>query len=338
MRIMYISHLITIQKDILFKFRGRELRLAEAKEYLMRIWSVCSWLALLLSGMRIDELYALHPQFGAQKIDLPIGNSLRKQETIYIFTTRQSKITPTTQKLDDTYVTTVDSYKAFHVLNALSAPYRAYIKEFNSDTMFVDLQRNTAHRQRTKKTLGKALSDFIAKRSGVDMSLTQLDVDNLSISEGNQTHNVDEQYRITPHQARRSLAYYLVGYELCSFPALKQQLGHFSMAMTRWYARNATKYSKFWEEVGDLRISEKADICVRIFKRLANGERLAGGKGAAYLERDTKQPQLLRGRHQQATSHKRVLGRKAKEWQTTYPRLSRHRCTVVMISAQCGWQ
>lgn len=277
-------------KNILFKFRGRELRYAEAKEYLSQIWNVCSWLALLLSGMRIDELYALHPQFGAQDIELPIGHSLRKKETIYIFTTRQSKITPTTQKLDDTYVTTVDGYKAFHVLNALSAPYRAYIEEFDSDTMFVDLKRNTAHRQRTKGALGKALSEFIAKRSGIDMSLTQLDLDNLSVSEGVQIHNAGEQYRITPHQTRRTIAYYLVGFELCSFPALKQQLGHFSMAMTRWYARNATKYPTFWKEVGDLRISEKADICVRIFKRLANGERLAGGKGAAYLKEIQNNP------------------------------------------------
>ena len=276
--------------ELVFKFQGRELRFAEAKEYLSRIWYVCSWLALLLSGMRIDELYALHPQFGAQDIDLPIGNSLRKKEKIYIFTTRQSKITPTTQKLDDTYVTTVDGYKAFHVLNALSAPYRAYIKEFNSDTMFVDLKRNAAHRQRTKNALGRNLTSFIAKGSSVDMSLTQVDIDNLSISEGAQTHNAGEQYRITPHQARRSLAYYLVGYELCSFPALKQQLGHFSMAMTRWYARNAIKYPTFWKEVGDLRISEKADICVRIFKRLANGERLAGGKGAAYLREIQNNP------------------------------------------------
>ncbi|MFM2593379.1 site-specific integrase [Vibrio harveyi] len=277
-------------KNILFKFRGRELRFPEAKEYLSQIWNVCSWLALLLSGMRIDELYALHPQFGAQDIELPIGHSLRKKETIYIFTTRQSKITPTTQKLDDTYVTTVDGYKAFHVLNALSAPYRAYIEEFDSDTMFVDLKRNTAHRQRTKTSLGKALSEFIAKRSGIDMSLTQLDLDNLSVSEGVQIHNAGEQYRITPHQTRRSIAYYLVGFELCSFPALKQQLGHFSMAMTRWYARNATKYPTFWKEVSDLRISEKADICVRIFKRLANGERLAGGKGAAYLKEIQNNP------------------------------------------------
>lgn len=276
--------------DILFKFRGRELRYAEAKEYLSRIWSVCSWLALLLSGMRIDELYALHPQFGAQDIDLPIGNSLRKKEKIYIYTTRQSKITPTTQKLDDTYVTTVDGYKAFHVLNMLSAPYRAYIKEFDSDTMFVDLQKTTNHRQRTKKALGESLTRFIAKRIGVDMSLTQLDIDNLTISEGRQTYNAGEQCRITPHQTRRSIAYYLVGYELCSFPALKQQLGHFSMAMTRWYARNATKYPTFWKEVGDLRISEKADIYVRIFKRLANGERLAGGKGAAYLREIQNNP------------------------------------------------
>ena len=276
--------------ELVFKFRGRELRFAEAKECLSRIWYVCSLLTLLLSGMRLDELYALHPQFGAQKIDLPIGNSLRKKESIYIFTTRQSKITPTTQKLDDTYVTTVDGYKAFHVLNALSAPYRAYIKEFKSDTMFVDLQRTSAHRQRTKKSLNGCLTRFIAKGSGVDMRLTQLDIDNLSVSEGVQTHNAGEQYRITLHQTRRSIAYYLVGFELCSFPALKQQLGHFSMAMTRWYARNATKYPTFWKEVGDLRISEKADICVRIFKRLANGERLAGGKGAAYLREIQNNP------------------------------------------------
>ena len=284
---LFNKHNVHLQAELdgekVYKFRGREIRHTEAKEYLKRIWSTCSWLCLLLSGMRLNELHALHPQFGAQDIDLPIGNSLRKKETIYIFTTRQSKITPTTQKFDDIYVTTADGYKAFHVLNALSAAYKVYIKEIDSDTMFVDLNRVVAHRQQNKKTLGASLSRFIAKEIDVDMSLTQLDIDNLIISEGIQTHNVGEQYRITAHQTRRSLAYYLVGYELCSFPALKQQLGHFSMAMTRWYARNATKYSTFWKEVDDLRISEKADICVRIFKRLANGERLAGGKGAAYL-------------------------------------------------------
>jgi integrase len=277
-------------RKLAFKFRGRKLSFSEAKEYLSRIWSVCSWLSLLLSGMRINELHALHPQFGAQKVDLPIGNSLRKKEPLYLFTTRQSKITSTTQKFDDTYVTTADGYKAFHVLNMLSVPYKAYIKEFDSDTMFVDLQRFAAHRQQKKNNLGYNISRFIAKDSGIDMSLTQQDIDNLIISEGIQTHNVDEQYRITPHQTRRSLAYYLVGYELCSFPALKQQLGHFSMAMTRWYARNATKYSKFWKEVDDIRTSQKADICVRIFKRLANGERLAGGKGAAYLREIQNNP------------------------------------------------
>lgn len=276
--------------DKTFEFQGRKLTYCEAKDYLSRIWNVCSWLCILLSGMRINELHAMHPKFGAQYIDLPIGNSLRRTERVHLLTTRQSKITLNTQKTDDIYVTTIEGYKAFKVLDALSSPYKQYITDIKSDTLFVDLNRVTAHRQKNKKALGAFMSRFAYECSGIDITLTQADIDNLTVSEGVLAYTVGEQYQITPHQGRRSLAYYLVGYELCSFPALKQQLGHFSMAMTRWYARNATKYSKFWKEVGKLRISEKADICVRIFRRLANGERLAGGKGAAYLQQIQDNP------------------------------------------------
>ncbi|CAH8233108.1 hypothetical protein VAE308_250004 [Vibrio aestuarianus] len=37
------------------------------------------------------------------------------------------------------------------------------------------------------------------------------------------------------------------------YPQLKQQLGHISMAMTKWYARNAWSFKKIYTEVQNMR-------------------------------------------------------------------------------------
>ncbi|MDE1318234.1 site-specific integrase [Vibrio aestuarianus] len=271
-----------------YKFLGKTYTIGELNRYLSDCWNSCSSLCLFLSGMRVDELYALHPEFGSQKLDLPIGRSVTRSEKIYIFTTRQSKITRNTQKLDDVFVTTIDGYKAFQVLRALSKAYLPYLKS-RHDTMFANT-KSVLPKARNKSSLHYAITRYLNMKGLFNLTLTQKDIDALSVSEGAHPHQAGDILNITPHMTRRSLAYYLVGYELCSLPALKQQLSHFSMAMTRWYARNATKYTDFWRIIEDERISQKADICVRIFEKLANGERLSGGKGAAYLREIQQNP------------------------------------------------
>lgn len=55
------------------------------------------------------------------------------------------------------------------------------------------------------------------------------------------------------------------------------------MAMTRWYARNAHSFEKLYSEIQKERIIQQAEIFARLYQRMANGERIAGGKGQAII-------------------------------------------------------
>jgi len=279
-----VFHLQIVSKDYSFQVGSQTYNWADFRQYIQKLNTFSGWLCLCMSGMRCDELFSIHPDFGAQYIDVENEFSFKNKERIYLFTTLQSKITGNSQKKDDVYVTSFLGYKAFYVLNSIHAPFRQLFPEGKRNSMFACLTATQIPSPLpTASSLGKVLRVRLLKFSDIDFTLTSSDINYLNTSESQHTFKIGDHYKITTHQARRSLAYYLIGYELCSFPALKQQLGHFSMAMTRWYARNATSYHKFWQEVVDERTKQQADIYVRIFKRLANGERIAGGKGKAYL-------------------------------------------------------
>ncbi|NMU24580.1 integrase, partial [Vibrio parahaemolyticus] len=47
----------------------------------------------------------------------------------------------------------------------------------------------------------------------------------------------------------------------------------------RWYARNSSNFPKIYKEVDKERVEQLAEIYVRIYSKLAKGERVAGGKG-----------------------------------------------------------
>ena len=254
------------------------------KQYIEKLSVYSSWLCLLLSGMRCNELFNIHPSFGSQFNDIENEFNPQNKERIYLFTTLQSKITGNSQKKDDVYVTTDLGYKAFQILESIHSPIRKSFPASKKWQMFASLYDTKSSLPISCATsLGKIMRDHLIKHSGINFNLMSEDITYLNTSETNHTFKVRDEYTVTTHQARRSLAYYLIGYELCSFPALKQQLGHFSMAMTRWYARNASSYHGFWQEVENERVSQQASIYTRIFQRLANGERIAGGKGKTYL-------------------------------------------------------
>lgn len=279
-----IFQLQILSNDYSFQVGDKTYNWADFRQYIQKLSTFSGWLCLCMSGMRCDELFSIHPDFGAQYLDVENEFSFKDKERIYLFTTLQSKITGNSQKKDDVYVTSLLGYKAFYVLNSIHAPFRQIFSEGDHNSMFACLTETQIPRPLPiASSLGQVLRTQLLKFSDIDFTLTSSDINYLNTSESQHTFKIGDHYKITTHQARRSLAYYLIGYELCSFPALKQQLGHFSMAMTRWYARNATSYHKFWQEVVDERTKQQADIYVRIFKRLANGERIAGGKGKAYL-------------------------------------------------------
>ncbi|MBF4242263.1 site-specific integrase, partial [Vibrio anguillarum] len=122
-------------------------------------------------------------------------------------------------------------------------------------------------------------------------ALTNEDIIDLKTSDPNLSFEVGDDYEFSGHQLRRSFAYYLIGYELCSFPQLKQQFSHVSMAMTRHYAKNASKFQKIRQkkktlanEIDEERIDQKARIYLSIYQKLANKERVAGGKGKEFAK------------------------------------------------------
>ncbi|MFA0049636.1 site-specific integrase, partial [Vibrio breoganii] len=78
------------------------------------------------------------------------------------------------------------------------------------------------------------------------------------------------------------------------FPQLKQQFSHVSLAMTRHYAKNASKFQKLRKKTGkknlcsiidDERVHQKAQLYLDIYNRLSNKERVAGGKGKEFAKR-----------------------------------------------------
>ncbi|CAK3521922.1 Integrase [Vibrio crassostreae] len=288
--------------DFQVKIGETKYNWADLRRYLRDLNCKAAWLCMALSGMRRDELYRMHPNFGAQKLTFNVDRDDTKEETkkgtkkgigketIYFLTTRQSKITMNSQTKDDVFVTTINGFKAFYVLSAIHTPLRSYFPKKQSHRMFATLTSTKFPSAIGKEGLGAGIKIYFNKRHGFDLTLTSNDMKYLDVSDDTQERFVEgSNFHFTNHQLRRSLAFYLIGYELCSFPALKQQFGHFSMAMTRWYARNANSYKTFWNEVQDERISQQADIYVRIFEKMANGERVAGGKGKTYLKTIAKE-------------------------------------------------
>lgn len=121
--------------------------------------------------------------------------------------------------------------------------------------------------------LGKHSIAWFESAVGEKLMLTSDDLIDLKISDPNLSFNAGEIYKFSGHQLRRSFAYYLIGYELCAFPQLKQQFSHVSMAMTRHYAKNASKFQKIRKEeqnlahaLDDERINQKAQVYLKIYK------------------------------------------------------------------------
>ncbi|MEX6000894.1 hypothetical protein AB6H14_00440 [Providencia vermicola] len=261
------------------------------RRYLRSLNTKSSWLCLALSGMRVDELYKMSPVYGAQRMTFDKNGceSETGKETIYFLTTRQSKITLSSQTKNDTFVTTEAGWKAFHILNAINTPYRnRFAKKYNH-RMFANL-KDIAFPYPIGKSALHTVINTKFNRDKFNFTLTAEDMGYLQTSDPTQTSfNQGDKFHFSPHQTRRSLAYYLIGYELCSFPALKQQFSHLSMAMTRWYARNAYSFEKLYSEIQKERVTQQAEIFARIYQKMANGERIAGGKGQAAVAEISRQ-------------------------------------------------
>jgi len=253
------------------KFTGRD----DLQQYIRDLQADATFVCMALSGMRISELFGLSPVYGAQD-HIKVGAT-----TVYAFTTKQEKLTLDSQTADDVYITNLTGFKAFHILNAIHKPYRERFKTGSKSIFFAALRAVYAPTPIQKVGLGQTIRKTINRNYEDIFTLEQSDIEALRASNplNSNLPKFGEVFSYTNHQCRRSFSYYLIGLELMDFPQLKQQLGHISMVMTRWYANNAHSFKKLYSEVEDERTLLTSAIFSRIYNKLANKERLAGGLG-----------------------------------------------------------
>ncbi|MEZ9509769.1 integrase [Vibrio breoganii] len=245
----------------------------------------CIWSIIARSGMRVDEAYHLHPVKGCQK-------EIISGQTIYVLNADLSKTVIGLQSKQDEFVTTELGMKAFAILQSIHSPLRKCHPE--SKRFFHTLKLMNGFCAAKKKALSSQTQRWFNRAFSSELSLTREDIKDLQISSPASNFEVGEQFEFSCHQLRRSFAYYLIGYELLSFPQLKQQFSHVSLAMTRHYAKNASKFQKLRKKTGkknlcsiidDERVHQKAQLYLDIYNRLSNKERVAGGKGKEFAKR-----------------------------------------------------
>ena len=283
------KHKPSINSEYIYKFHpertltvgNRKITgLREAQSLFKQLNGGCLWALMSRTGMRADETFHLHTANGCTTETI-------SGQTIHIIHADLSKTTKGSQSKQDEFVTTEVGKKAYEILQALHSPLRQRHPE--SQAFFHKTKEDIG--ATNKNQLGKHLTDWFEGVLGEKLALTNDDVIDLKVSDPNPSFNVGDDYEFSGHQLRRSFAYYLIGFELCAFPQLKQQFSHVSMAMTRHYAKNASKFQKIRKQkqslahaIDEERIDQKAQVYLNIFKKLANKERVAGGKGKEFAK------------------------------------------------------
>ena len=242
------------------------------KDYLFDLDFKAKTLCLILSGMRVDELNSMNPEFGAQSY-------LYNKQKIHVLTSRQSKITHGIQTVEDIFVTTQTGHNAFKILSSIHRPYLKRIK--GASSYFAALKASNFLVTNTKAGWNTSLRANVNKwlNNHLDNRLTSDDVSFLQTANPDQEHFEGASYKFTTHQTRRSFAFYMIGLELMAFPQLKKQLSHLSSAMTRHYANNATYWGKLRTELNEERILQKSQVLADVYERIAENSPIAGGKG-----------------------------------------------------------
>jgi integrase len=249
----------------------------EFNKLLVDLMNNCIYLIFTLSGMRENELIKLYPEYGAQTVNI-------NGHDIHLFHTGQQKITEGYQAKKDVFVTTELGHKAYNLLNAICEPFRnKFMRGKNGKRPF--LVSINMRSPKAVSSINRKFSDFKSK-------LTKADVENLKVSEyGSKKFNykVGDYFNFTSHMARRSLAYYLVALELCGFPQIKQQFSHMSLAMSIYYAKNASRKNNLvlYDDIENERDTQLALVLLRLKER-ATHQKLSGGKGGSWNAKGDK--------------------------------------------------
>ncbi|MGR5235548.1 site-specific integrase [Vibrio alfacsensis] len=275
------DHIDKFHPERTFRIGNRVITgLRKAQSLFKELNGGCLWALMSRTGMRSDEAFHLHTANGCTTETI-------SGQTIHVIHADLSKTTKGSQSKQDEFVTTEAGKKAYEILQALHSPLRQ--RHPDSQAFFHKIIEDCG--AVTKKELGRHMTHWFEGALGEKLALTSDDVIDLKVSDPNLSFNVGDDYEFSGHQLRRSFAYYLIGFELCAFPQLKQQFSHVSMAMTRHYAKNASKFQKIRNkkktlahEIDEERIVQKAQVYLNIYKKLANKERVAGGKGKEFAK------------------------------------------------------
>jgi len=254
--------------------------LTEALSLFKELNGGCLWALMSRTGMRSDETFHLHTVNGCTTETI-------SGQAIHVIHADMSKTAKGSQPKQDEFVTTEIGKKAYEILQALHSPFRK--RHPDSQEFFHKTKEGCG--AIGKKNLGRHATHWFEGVLGEKLALTNDDVIDLKVSDPNLSFNVGDNYKFSGHQLRRSFAYYLIGFELCAFPQLKQQFSHVSMAMTRHYAKNASKFQKIRKKrqnlahaIDEERVDQKAQVYLIIYKKLANKEHVAGGKGKEFAK------------------------------------------------------
>jgi len=260
---------------------------SQAEQVLTKYSGVCVWALMAKSGMRGDEINELHTVNGCYE-EVIAGQS------IYLINADLGKTVKGIQSKQDEFVSTKIAMKAYDILQAIHSPLR---QAHNSTRFFHKFREGFTAVQ--KASITRQAKKWFEQTLASELTLTNEDIMDLKLSDPDRNFEIGNDYEFSCHQLRRSFAYYLVGYELLSFPQLKQQFSHVSLAMTRHYAKNASKFQKLrmqksskkdlYTDVENERVRQKAQIYLNIYNQFANKERVAGGKGKEFTKKMIEQ-------------------------------------------------
>lgn len=110
-----------------------------------------------------------------------------------------------------------------------------------------------------------------------------------SLSKIKQLVTIGQPWLLSPHQFRRSLAFYAIKYRLASKVALKQQFKHLFLAMTEWYT-NGGQLASIRDLTIDKEIQQALDAinaettANKIFRQWHSDDQLSGTMGKAIVQ------------------------------------------------------
>ncbi len=126
------------------------------------------------------------------------------RQSIYVIHANLSKTAKGSQSIQDEFVTTEIGMKAYEVLQALHTPLRK--RHPSSQSFFHKIKEDFSEIK--KQSIGKHSVAWFNDAMGDELALTNEDLIDLKVSDPNLSFELGRNHEFTPHQARRSFAYF----------------------------------------------------------------------------------------------------------------------------------